>query len=212
MNSPTSPFSEKQIRQLEEIFRKGADAASGAMARWLGVPSLMTIESIELVLLEDAQGLLGTAEEPVCFCSMNMTGSLTGLLILAFQDVSGYALSDLVLTNPVGTASAWQELERSAALESTNIIGCAFLNSLAKHLPPLHDEPLELIPSPPVFLRDYAECLLEFVFMEQALTANELFVSESRFEIRGEPLNWNLLFVPDTSSIGRLQELLAGSA
>jgi len=205
-------FSDKQISQLEEIFQNCADNASDAMVRWLGSSSLMTIESIDQAPLEDVQVMLGAADEPICCCSINMTGSLNGWLILAFRDTSGLALSDLVLNNPLGTAIRWHELEQSVALESTNIIGCAFLNSLAKHLPPLKGQPSELIPSPPLFARDYAGCLLESVFMKQAQTANELFVSESRIELGGESLNWNLLFVPDSNAIVSLQELLTSLA
>ena len=60
-------------------------------------------------------------------------------------------------------------------------------------------------------LKTVAELAHELQSMEQALNTNLLFVSESRFEIRGEPLSWSLLFVPDSSSIVRLQELLSDS-
>ena len=38
-------------------------------------------------------------------------------------------------TSRIGTATEWGELEQSAAMETTNIVGCAYLNALAAHLP-----------------------------------------------------------------------------
>ena len=62
-------------------------------------------------------------------------GWLTGLIILVFKDSSGLALSDLLMHQAIGTTTTWGELEESAAKETTNIVGCAYVNALATHLP-----------------------------------------------------------------------------
>ena len=48
----------------------------------------------------------------------------------ASNDASGLALADLLLGRKVGTSTGWTEYERSAALETANIVGCAYLNAL----------------------------------------------------------------------------------
>jgi chemotaxis protein CheC len=138
---------------------------------------------------------------------MAMNGGLTGTMIFAFDDACGLSLTDLLLNHPSGTAREWGEMECSAALESTNIIGCAYLNSLVRHLP----YSMELVPSPPVFRRDFAESLLQAAFMDQAMAANFIFLARARFEIRGAPLNWSLLFIPDAPSLARLGQLFPKS-
>ncbi len=179
------------------------------MAKWLGVPSLMTLESLEQQAVADATGMLSDSGDVVCFCLMAISGSITGHLILCFDDVSGLSLTDLLLNRDPGTATHWGDVEQSAALESHNIIGCAYLNSLARNLPGAEAQALELIPSPPEFRRDFAESLLQAVFMDQAVASDVVFVSKAIFELRGQPLNWTLLLVPDSTSMGRLQDLLA---
>lgn len=179
------------------------------MAKWLGVPSLITVESLEQRAVSEATGVLAGSADVVCFCVMAISGSLTGHLILSCDDASGLSLTDLLLDRDAGTAVEWGEVERSAALESHNIIGCAYLNSLARHLPQTDPQPLELIPSPPEFCRDFAESLLQAVFMDQALASDVVFVSRTTFELRGQPLNWTLLFVPDSPSMQSLQEMLS---
>ena len=196
-----------QLNRLEAAFKVGAADASTAMATWLGVPSLITIESVEQKPTADAVELLGGPDDVVCFCAMDLTGALTGHLVLSFDDVSGLSLADLLLSQSTGTSAEWTEVEQSAALETHNIIGCAYLNTLAKQLPSSGNE-LELIPSPPSFHRDFAESLLEAVLMGQATASDSIFVAQARFELRGQPLNWTLLFVPDAPSMQTLQTLL----
>src|SRR5262249_56545799 len=95
----------------------------------------LTISEVELVALERAGELLGPPETLVAACAMGLTGRLTGSILLVFEDRSGLALVDLLMHQPVGTTTDWGELEQSAAKETTNIVGCAYVNALAAHLP-----------------------------------------------------------------------------
>jgi len=206
MNDPRLTVT--QLAYLEAAFHAGAAEASTAMAKWLAVPSMMLIESLDQAPLEEASVLLGDPEAVLCASAMHLNGSLNGQLVLAFEDGCGLSLTDLLLDQPLGTATSWGDVERSAALESANIIGCAYLNAFAGKL--AADVPFirEIIPSPPVFLRDFAESLLESLFMDQAVEANAVFLAQSRFRIRAQPLNWTLLLVPDATSLARLRESL----
>ena len=116
---------------------------------------------------------------------MGLTGRLTGLILLVFEDRSGLALVDLLMRQPVGTTISWGEIEQSAAKETTNIIGCAYINALAAHLPsslsPSSDlaektgtNGSELIPTPPTFVQEFAGSLLQFALMEQALELDQV--------------------------------------
>ncbi len=201
-------LSESQLRRLADVLHLGAERASAAMVTWLSTPSMVEIDSLEQLPVMEAAEVLGEADQIVCFCTMAVNGAMTGQLILAFDDRSGRSLVDLLMDRPTGTAIQWDELEQSAALETTNIIGCAYLNSLSQHLGPADADPLELLPSPPTFRRDFAASLLQSAFLEQAMTSDDIIVARATFQIRGETLNWTMLFVPDAVSITRLQEWL----
>lgn len=197
----------RQVSALESSLHQGSADASGALAKWIGKPSVVEIDSLEQLPLEDATSLLTAADEPICFCSVEMNGLLTGELILAFDDASGWALADLLLGEPQGTANEWTEMATSAALETTNILGCAYLNSLSRSLSNV-GESSELLPSPPRFSRDFAGSLLEFALMGQAITSDQIIVARTRFEIDATPVNWTLLLIPDAQSMLRLPDLL----
>lgn len=201
-------LSEQQLRKLTSLFRHGSDEASVALSRWLGRPSQISVEQVEQIPLEEATEVLGDQESPVCSCSMVLKGQVGGQLLLVFGDASGLALADLLLGNPVGSSSEWGEIQQSAALETANIIGCAYLNSLSRCVPETESWSPEMLPSPPRFTRDFAEALLEFALMNQAMASDLVFLTRTEFRIENAPVNCNLLFVPDADCLSALRETL----
>jgi chemotaxis protein CheC len=208
-------FTGAKTRSLTAIFERGAEEASLALTKWLGQPVQVAISAVAEVELAEAADLLGPADELVGACAMELTGPLSGHLLMVFQDRSGLALADLLLRNPLGTAAAWGELEQSAAMETANIVGCSYLNSLAAHLPlPLPPgtsraawEPA-LLPSPPTFRHEFAGSLLEFAVMDQAVTLDRLLVVECRFTTEHGAMDWSLLLVPSCESLHALSAAL----
>jgi chemotaxis protein CheC len=194
---------------LAAILERGAEEASQALTKWLGQPARLTISEVDEVDLAGATDLLGPPDELVAACEMGLSGRLTGHLLLVFGDRSGLALADLLLKRPVGTATAWGELERSAAMETANIVGCAYLNSLSVHLPAASGDPAPLIPSPPTFRHEFAGSLLEFTLMEQAVRLDRLMVARTLFEAERMELDWSLLLVPTGESLEEIAAALS---
>jgi chemotaxis protein CheC len=201
-------LSDAQLLALTIVLRHGEDEASAALAKWLDRPARVAIEQVEQLPLAEATAVLGAPDSPLCACAMALHGRLTGQLLLVCDDASGLALADLLLGHPVGTATAWGEVEQSAALETTNIIGCAYLNALVHFFRASEGIPCELVPSPPRFARDFAASLLQFALMNQAMASDVVFLTRTEFCIEGAPVNWNLLFVPDPDSLATLRDLL----
>jgi chemotaxis protein CheC len=195
------------------IFERGASAASQALSKWLGEDVRLSISEVEQVDLAEAADVLGPADALVAACAMGLSGPLGGQILLVFEDRAGLALADLLLRQPPGTTTSWGELERSAAMETTNIVGCAYLNALAAHLPGGLARPPgggggdeELVPSPPTFLHEFAGSLLEFALMDQALELDHVLLVHTEFATsrRDLSLDWTLLFIPDHASLRAL--------
>ena len=202
------PLNPGQLQALRAALHQGAAEASSALSKWLGRPAVVSLDTIQQLALRDATTLLGEGAEPIRFCSTEMTGRFTGELIFAFDDASGLALADWILGRPQGTARAWEELEVSAALETTNILCCAYLNALARRLPAFDKGPTELLPAPPRLGRDFAQSLIECALLGQAVTSDRVLLARTEFRMDQEPVNWTLLFVPDGESMERLRKLL----
>ena len=201
-------LSREQLDAFRTAFHEGAAEASTALGRWIEKPTRISFDAVEQLPLEEATRVLGAEGEQICFCVANMTGRLTGRLILAFGDDSGLLLADLLLGQPRGTAAEWGVMETSAALETANILGCAFLNSLHRNFPVDSHATSELLPTPPRFSRDFAASLIEFAVMDQVIATDHVLVAQTEFRIDGDPVEWTLLFVPDAESMMTLREAL----
>jgi chemotaxis protein CheY-P-specific phosphatase CheC len=169
----------------------------------------IAIEAIDQCPLEKAIGILGGSDAALCVALMEMEGTLSGHMILAFDDVSGWVIPDLLLGRSPGTTNEWGDVETSCVLETMNIAGSAYLNGIARDLTERGQSKCELVPSPPVFLRDFAESLLESAFMDQALAESDVVFARARFDLSGQPRCWTFLLIPDPDSLKTLSDILS---
>lgn len=209
MQSKTEDSENTPQRWVNQGLRVAAEGSSEALARWLGVPAVMHVEEVIQCSVYDAVKCLGADEEPIDICVMGLDGTLKGLMVLAFDDTSGWKLSDLILSRSEGESVAWGDVEVSAALESMNILGCAYLNRLAEYLSQRISESISLIPTPPEFSRDFAGALIESLFMDQIARGCEAFYVQTRFTVSDQTVHWTFLIIPEEESRQRLLEDLA---
>lgn len=198
-------LSQTQRRLLAAILDRGAADASVALTRWLGKPVQVAIGAVEQLELAEASEILGPSDTLVAACPMELSGALTGQLILVFEDRSGLATVDLLLNQAIGATTSWGELEQSAVKETANIVGCAYLNSLSAHLPETGPGTSgSLIPGPPGFRHEFAASLLQFALMDQAASNDRLLAINSTFTAADVHLDWSLLLVPSGASLQTL--------
>jgi len=209
-------LSDKQLDALSTIVRFGASDASRALSDWLERDARVSLGKLEQVSLEIATELLGPADMTVCACCMRVSGGVNGQLLLGFDDASGLMLCDAILSREAKSFE-WGELEMSAAMETTNIVGCAFLNAIAKVFPRAGNqeesqtggEDSTWIPTPPVFVRDFAASIMEFAMIDQASELDRVLVVQTQFTIDGTPIGWRLLLIPDAESLQQLARVLS---
>lgn len=181
---------------LAALFHAAAAQASQALSLWLGRPASMLIDRLSRLSLAEAVGVLGGADaEPICGCGMQVTGALSGGLLLAASDSAGLTLADLILNRPVGCSTTWGELEQSAVTETANIVGCSYLNAIAAGMQ--GDRFAGILPSPPRFIRDYPAAVMEAAVVSQAAASETVVLAESAFRLAGVPIRCGLVFVPD---------------
>jgi len=190
--------------RLVALFQHGADHAAAALSAWVARPATIAVRDVEVLAVDAAGGALGLRDEPICCAAMQVEGAIAGILVLAADDAAGWALADLLLARPTGSATAWGEVERSAILETANIVGCAYLNAIAAALPGTAAD--GVVPSPPVFLRDYPAAVMEGLVADQAALADSVFLTRTFFSLDGVPVRCALVFVPDSAARARIVE------
>jgi len=184
---------------IEAVFRRAAASASESLSKWLGRPTTIVIEDVASFPLDEAATVLGTGTDTLCVCAMHVGSHVPGILALAVSDESGLAMADLLLGRPTGGSTEWGEIERSATAETTNIIGCAYLNAVAAG----RDAAEPLVPSPPWFVRDYPEAVMESLIVTQMTDDPSVFLTRTTFCIEGTAIRCSLVFVPQSVATGR---------
>jgi len=188
--------------RLTALFHHGAADASTALAKWLGRPAVLSVERLDTLPIEEAAAVMGSSATLICGCAMRIDGAIGGLLLLAADDAAGLSLADTLLERPTGTSTSWGDLERSAVIETANIVGCAYLNAICAALGPAGAD--GILPSPPVFLRDFPEAVMEAVLMEQHVLSDIVLLARTEFRIDGTPVGCGLVFLPDAAGVASL--------
>ena len=178
--------------QFLNAFGAAAGLASESLSKWLGRPVAITIQQVEAMPLEQATGLLGEQEGTICGSAMEIRGSLQGILVVLCDDDAGLALAAMLLGREPSASDRWGELEQSAVVETTNIIGCSYLNAMAASTAAT----TAAMPSPPWFLRDFAPAVMQSIVMAQPMTSETVFLTRTEFSIEGSPARCSLVFLP----------------
>jgi len=175
---------------LHELFASATHDASAAMCRWTDGLITVTLDEVRRIPLEEVSIEMDMGDEVLTMIVLTLEGEVGGNLILVFDEVSGRQLAASLLGREPETGSEWSEIEKSALTETGNILGCAYVNAVSRLID------AELVPSPPYFIQDYGVSVLQQAVMAQALTSENLLLCQIGFQLKGEDLNWRVVFVP----------------
>jgi len=178
------------LRLLEQFFASATQHASVAMCHWTNGRVRLSLDQLAESPLEEAAAQLDLDMDLLTMVVLGVKGDLGGQLILAFDDENGRRLAASLLKRPVADEPQWSELEKSAIMETGNILGSAYLNELTR----LTDHDLK--PTAPYFIQDFGASVLQQALMMQAATADRVLVCQTRFEFNEQEVNWNVFFVP----------------
>jgi len=81
-------------------------------------------------------------------------------------------------------------MEKSALTETGNILGCAYMNAVARLINQ------DLVPSAPYFVHDFAASVIQQALISQAITSDKALICRTGFHREGEQLDWWVMFLP----------------
>lgn len=126
--------------------------------------------------------------------------SMAGLLLLAWRLEEAALLIDQSL-NKTGTSldpSTWGELEKSAISETSNVVGCVFLNAIAEGIRNLSDTEVSLIPDRPYIEHAYAGGWMDAAIIEVEERGEEkckAWLATGAFPIANQAVNTHFAMV-----------------
>jgi chemotaxis protein CheC len=183
-------------RTLSQLFASATRQASEAMCRWTRGQVTLAIDEFRDVPLDEYAAETDLTPDLLTMVVLGIEGGREGQLILAFDDANGRRLAASLLGRPLESGGPWTTLEKSAVMETGNILGSAYLSALSR----LAGE--KLVPSPPCFIQDFGPSVLQQALVTQAMTTDRVMICRTRFEFNRERLDWNVFFVPSGDLLG----------
>jgi len=186
---------------LSQRFATATQDASEAMKTWTRGRIELSMDELREVPLDALSGELSFGDELLTMVVLTLDGPLGGQLILSFDDANGREFAATLLQRPMEEAPEWSALEQSALQETGNILGCAYLRSLAKGIG------TPLIPSPPWFIQDFGASVLEHAVLAQAMASDHALICKTNFHCGHVLLNWHVFFVPSHELLAVLESV-----
>jgi chemotaxis protein CheC len=193
-----SKLGEIQLDALREVANIGACHTATALSELTGEKVLVNVPIIKINPIEDVFELAAKPDDIVVGVLIYFLGDLTGRTLLMFPREAAWHLADCLLHRPLGTTTAFTELEESAMKEVSNVLTCAYMNALGDLLG------LVMVPSVPSMTVDMASAVLETVSLDFS-SDKELVVciqTEFRFVEKNAFLNGYFMLLPDPDSLG----------
>jgi len=203
---------------VTQIVADALVSAADGLACWLGHP----IEANDVVTAQaDEDGLEASLAPPndvMCCCTMPVDWAVTppeptplaappvlesrfaGRLLLIWGPADAAWLIDQSL-HQTGTSqdqSTWGNLQRSAIAETSNVVGCEFLNAIAESVRDISRIDVSLIPRPPHVSQQFAGSLLDSAIIEVESSAGQsekVWVASAMFLIASQAIRTRFVMV-----------------
>lgn len=175
---------------LEHALRFATEEASSALKVWTDRRVWLTLDDVQQVAVERANECIGFGGKVQVMVVHQLGSDGSGSFMLCFDDPDGHTVARTILPSVGASVSEWGELEQSVLTETSNIVTCAYLNALTEMTS------IELIPSPPYFLRDYGDSVVDQLVTPHAVVSDTILICQVGFHHEGGKLNASLLFLP----------------
>jgi len=192
-----SQLKDIQLDALKEVANIGACHAATALSELTGEKVMVNVPVIQINPIEEVFSLVAKPNEVVASVLIYFLGDMTGRTLLLFPQEAAWHLTDCLMRQPLGTTNKFGELEESALKEVSNVLTCAYMNSLGDLLG------LVVVPSVPSMAVDMASAVLEAVSLEFSSDKDMVVCikTEFRFVEKNTTLYGYFLLLPDPASL-----------
>lgn len=191
------------MRAFSSVARDGAARAGRGLSGVVGQEIRIHVPDVRAGTRVDACEAVGGEESVVLGAYLTISGDIAGHVMLLFPEMRALECVDLMSGLPAGTTTTTTDIVESAIGELGNIVGSAFINALADRLG------VVIHPSPPVVVHDMAVALVESVYAEILASGGEIVMVDTIFEDTAGRQTGLLLVAPDSTTLGKIQELAA---
>lgn len=186
-----------QLDAIKEVANIGACHAATALSELTSEKVMVNVPEIKINPIEEAFSLVAKPQDAVAGILIYFLGDMTGRTLLMFPQEAALHLTDCLLRRPVGSTSAFTEIEESALKEVSNVLTCAYMNALGDLLG------LMVVPSVPSMTVDMASAVLQTVSLDFGADKDMVICiqTEFRFVEKDTVLRGYFMLLPDPDSV-----------
>ncbi|HTY08380.1 MAG TPA: chemotaxis protein CheC [Candidatus Edwardsbacteria bacterium] len=186
-----------QLDAIKEVANIGACHAATALSELTSEKVMVNVPEIKINPIEEAFSLVAKPQDAVAGILIYFLGDMTGRTLLMFPQEAALHLTDCLLRRPVGSTSAFTEIEESALKEVSNVLTCAYMNALGDLLG------LMVVPSVPSMTVDMASAVLQTVSLDFGADKDMVICiqTEFRFVENSTTLHGYFMLLPDPDSV-----------
>ena len=153
----------EQISRLDSIARVGGDKIGSALSKWTATDIITKSSHASIVHYSQLLEPSFSPEDLITAILIKVSGALSGYLIFLFDEKSAIEIVTRILHREIDSILELDDISRSVMEETGNIIGTAFLNTLAMNLN------LEIYPSSPIIACDLSGAIVETIMAQFAI-------------------------------------------
>lgn len=151
----------------------------------------------------DIPDLLGGPEAMVAGVYLQMSGAGSGHIVIVCDPESAFDMIDMLMGEPQGTTTEFDEMEQSVLGEVGNVMGSQFLKTLADATG------LDLRVSPPAVMMDMSASILDATLADLLSQTDEILILNTTFGTENHKINGKFLALPNPELQAKLFVRLA---
>ena len=188
---------------MQELANIGAGHASTALSQMVGKTIKMGIPKVEVIALDEVNDIFKD-EKVVVGIYLRISDEIPSYVLLIIPRESAFSLADMLMGRSADVkkdTNVLSEMDESALLEVSNVMICAFFDSISELLS------MTIIPGPPNLAFDIPDAVLDYVLIQIGSVANEVVcfnVDLSEEELKDFKIH--MFLIPEPQAINVLLE------
>ena len=181
---------DEQLKAYADLVMRGSTHAISALSQMVGQEVKVDFFGTKQVPITGIPDLVGGREAFAVAVYLAVGGSARGHVFLMYSPQTALQLVDLLLGDPPGTATSFDEMEESALAEMGNVMASFFLNVLADATN------LDLKPSPPAVMMDMVGAILDVAVADIFEDSDTALAVEASFSTDIHDITGTFLVLP----------------
>jgi len=191
-----------QMDALRELASISSGNASTALSKLTGKLVKVTTSQINIVEIKNLPKGVGGSKKMVSGAYTQVTGDISGNMLILFPRPTALIISDLVQKKELGITEVIREKEQDALIEVGNILSSSYLDTFNSFLG------IEITHSKPRFISIFGESVVDFALLRARGELKYVLLLKTKFIINPPKVEVHCILLLAVKSLDLLLKLI----